>query len=158
MGGDYDFVCSVHQDRDHLHMHLIFNSVCRTGGKYHYKKGDWNRIIKPLTNRLADKYYTGHLKEKDETLDYSSDYKKGKNGVDWQARVQNDIDQCISMSKSYSDFKRKMVTEFHYQLREGVSRDYGVYLSLMPPGKGKATSFSARFIGRSTIGYGSGSA
>lgn len=138
LGEDYDFVCSVHQDRDHLHMHLIFNSVCRTGGKYHYKKGDWNRIIKPLTNRLADKYHTGYLKEKDETLDYSSNYKKGENGVDWQACVQSDIDKCISMSKSYSDFKRKMVTEFHYQLREGVSRDYGVYLSLMPPGKGKA--------------------
>lgn len=91
-----------------------------------------------MTNRLADKYHTGRLKEKDETLDYSSDYKKRTNGVDWQARVQGDIDQCISMSKSYSDFKRKMVTEFHYQLREGVSRDYGVYLSLMPPGKGKA--------------------
>lgn len=138
LGDDYDFVCSVHQDRDHLHMHLIFNSVRRTGGKYHYKKGDWNRIIKPLTNHLADKYHTGHLKEKDETLDYSSDYKKRNNGVDWQARVQSDIDQCINISKSYSDFKRKMVTEFHYQLREGVSRDYGVYLSLMPPGKGKA--------------------
>ncbi len=138
LGEDYDFVCSVHQDRDHLHMHLIFNSFRRTGGKYHYKKGDWNRIIKPLTNHLADKYHTGYLKEKDETLDYSSDYKKGKNGVDWQARVQSDIDQCISVSKSYSDFKRKMITEFHYQLREGVSRDYGVYLSLMPPEKGKA--------------------
>lgn len=137
-GDDYDFVCSVHQDRDHLHMHLIFNSVHRTGGKYHYKKGDWNRIIKPLTNHLADKYHTGHLKEKNETLDYSSDYKKRTNGVDWQARVQSDIDKCINMSKSYSDFKRKMVTEFYYQLREGVSRDYGVYLSLMPPGKGKA--------------------
>lgn len=138
LGDDYDFVCSVHQDRDHLHMHLIFNSVHRTGGKYHYKKGDWNRIIKPLTNHLADKYHTGHLKEKNETLDYSSDYKKRTNGVDWQARVQSDIDKCINMSKSYSDFKRKMVTEFYYQLREGVSRDYGVYLSLMPLGKGKA--------------------
>jgi hypothetical protein len=138
LGDVYDFVCSVHQDREHLHMHLIFNSVCRTGSKYHYKKGEWNSIIKPLTNRLADKYHTGHLKEKDDTLDYSSDYKSKKNGVDWQARVQSDIDVCISRSKSYSDFKRKMVTEFHYQLREGVSRDYGVYLSLMPPGKGKA--------------------
>lgn len=138
LGDAYDFVCSVHQDRDHLHMHLIFNSVRRTGGKYHYKKGDWNCIIKPLTNRLADKYHTGYLREKDETLDYSSDYKKKKNGGDWQARVQSDIDLCIGMSKSYCDFKGKMVSEFHYQLREGVSRDYGVYLSLMPPGKGKA--------------------
>lgn len=92
-------------------------------------------MVKYLKKR---KLYTGHLKEKDETLDYSSDYKKRTNGVDWQARVQSDIDKCINISKSYSDFKRKMVTEFHYQLREGVSRDYGVYLSLMPPGKGKA--------------------
>lgn len=71
-------------------------------------------------------------------MDYSSDYKKKNNGVDWQARVQDDIERCIGMSKSYCDFKRKMISEFHYQLREGVSKDYGVYLSLMPPGKGRA--------------------
>jgi hypothetical protein len=31
-----------------------------------------------------------------------------------------------------------MVTEFQYQLREGVSKNYGMYLSLTPPGKAKA--------------------
>ena len=70
LGDKYDYVFAVHSDRDHLHMHLIFNSVCREGGKYRYEKGDWDRIIKPLTNQLAEKYHTGPLREKDETLDY----------------------------------------------------------------------------------------
>lgn len=35
----YDYACSVHKDRDHMHMHLVFNSVARNGGKYRYEKG-----------------------------------------------------------------------------------------------------------------------
>lgn len=134
----YDFVFSVHQDREHMHMHLIFNSVCREGGKFRYEKGDWNKIIKPLTNRLARKYHTGNLKEKDKTLDYSSDYNKELNGMTWKERVQKDIQECITKSKSYEEFKSKMVKEFQYQLREGVSQEHGLYLALTPPQKAKA--------------------
>ena len=41
LAGAYDYACSVHKDRDHMHMHLVFNSVSRSGGKYRYQKGDW---------------------------------------------------------------------------------------------------------------------
>ena len=74
LGDHYDYACSVHKDRDHMHMHLVFNSVARNGGKYRYEKGDWEKVIRPLTNRLAEKYHTGPLKEKDPALDYSPDY------------------------------------------------------------------------------------
>ena len=74
LGDHYDYACSVHKDRDHMHMHLVFNSVARNGGKYRYEKGDWEKVIRPLTNRLAEKYYTEPLKEKDPALDYSPDY------------------------------------------------------------------------------------
>ena len=53
-------------------------------------------------------------------------------------RVEQDMDECILLSKSYADFKNRMVRDFHYQLREGVSREHGVYLALTPPGRGKA--------------------
>ncbi len=135
LGDKYDYVYAVHSDRDHLHMHLIFNSVCREGGKFRYEKGDWNRIIKPLTNRLAEKYHTGPLKEKDESLDYDNSKEKGK---EWQEIIRDDIDECIARSKSYEEFKEIMVSEFGYQLREGVSREHGVYLALTPPGRAKA--------------------
>lgn len=67
---NYDYACSVHKDREHMHMHLVFNSVSRNGGKYRYEKGDWENVIRPLTNRLAQKYHTGPLKEKNPALDY----------------------------------------------------------------------------------------
>jgi hypothetical protein len=135
---DYDYACSVHQDRDHLHMHLVFNSVGRHGRKYRYEKGDWEKIMRPLTNRLAEKYHTGSLKEKDPSLDYSTDYdKKGKNPTG-REQVEQDMDNCILQSKSYGDFKKRMIRDFHYQLREGVSREHGVYLALTPPGRAKA--------------------
>ena len=135
---EHDYACSVHQDRDHLHMHLVFNSVKRSGGKYRYEKGDWNRIIRPLTNRLAKKYHTGPLKEKDLALDYSTDYDKKSGNMTGREQVESDIDSCILQSKSYGDFKKRMVEDFHYQLREGVSREHGVYLALTPPGRAKA--------------------
>ena len=135
---NYDYACSVHKDREHMHMHLVFNSVSRNGGKYRYEKGDWENVIRPLTNRLAQKYHTGPLKEKNPALDYSTDYDKKKGNMTGRERVERDMDECILLSKSYADFKNRMVRDFHYQLREGVSREHGVYLALTPPGRGKA--------------------
>ncbi len=135
LGDKYDYVCAVHNDRDHLHMHLIFNAICRDGGKYRYEKGDWDKVIKPLTNRLADKYSTGHLRERDESLDYD---KSKENQINWKNIIKKDIDKCIKKADSYEEFKEQMLSDFGYKLREGVSREYGVYLSLTPPGKAKA--------------------
>ncbi|MCM1244715.1 MAG: relaxase/mobilization nuclease domain-containing protein [Roseburia sp.] len=131
LGEEYDFVVAEHSDRELTHMHLIFNSVRRGGGKYHYGKDEWDKVIKPLTNRICDKYHTGHVKEKDKDLDYAPER-------NWKAEVEEAIDECIKASKSYSDFKIRLQRDFHYSLREGVSKDYGVYLSLKPPGKAKA--------------------
>ena len=131
----YHFVCAVHSDREHMHMHLVFNSICRDGGKYRYKQGDWDRVIKPLTNKLADKYNTGHLKERDKGIDYNNELEQNHK---WQDIIREDIDKCILISADYEDFKSKMISEFKYNLREGVSRNHGIYLSLTPPGKSKA--------------------
>ena len=138
LGDCYDYACSVHKDRDHMHMHLVFNSVARNGGKYRYEKGDWEKVIRPLTNRLAEKYHTGPLKEKDPALDYSPDYDRKQETMTGKERVEQDIDQCIWESRSYADFKKRLVRDYDYQLREGVSREHGVYLALTPPGRGKA--------------------
>ena len=57
LGGKYEAVYSVHTDKDHLHAHLVFNSVNMiTGKKYAYNKGDWKYLIQPITNRLCAEY------------------------------------------------------------------------------------------------------
>lgn len=131
LGKDYDYVVAEHSDRELTHMHLIFNSVKRNGGKYHYDNREWEKVITPLTNQLCEKYGTGLLKEKDKKLDYTTT-------KDWKKKIENDIEECILRSKSYEDFKNRMQKEYHYILREGISRDHGVYLALTPPGKARA--------------------
>ena len=53
LGKDFEAVYAVHNDTDHIHGHIIFNSVrCTTGYKYDYRNGDWENIIQPLTNLI----------------------------------------------------------------------------------------------------------
>lgn len=57
LGADYEAVYAVHNDTDHIHGHLIFNSVrCTDGRKYDYPKGEWEQRIQPLVNRLCKKH------------------------------------------------------------------------------------------------------
>ena len=47
----------MHDNTEHIHSHIIFNSVSfMDGRKYRYEKGDWIKIIQPITNRLCEKY------------------------------------------------------------------------------------------------------
>ncbi len=39
LGDRYDYACSVHKDRDHMHMHLVFNSVARRVESTGMKRG-----------------------------------------------------------------------------------------------------------------------
>ena len=42
LGDNYDYVFSIHNDHDHMHGHIVFNSVNRISGyKYRYENGDW---------------------------------------------------------------------------------------------------------------------
>ena len=132
LGDDYDFVCSAHSDRDHRHMHLVFNSVSRNGKKYRYEKGDWQKVITPLTNKLADKYHTGCLKEKD------SRQRMEESKVDWKEKIQKEMDDCIRLCSTYPEFVEMIQSKYGYEIRQGVSEKHGVYLTLKPPGKSKA--------------------
>ena len=56
-GGEYEAVVVVHTDRDHLHAHIVINSVNMvTGYKFQYKNGDWKSYFQPITNKLCEEY------------------------------------------------------------------------------------------------------
>lgn len=61
-GNSTDYVFAVHNDHDHMHAHIVFNSVNRiTGYKYRYENGDWARYIQPITDRIAKKHGLSEL-------------------------------------------------------------------------------------------------
>lgn len=55
LGNDYEAVYAVHTDREHMHGHLIWNSVSMTTGKkYNSPKGNWKNHLQPVTNKYCD--------------------------------------------------------------------------------------------------------
>ena len=55
LGDDYEAVYAVHTDREHMHGHLIWNSVSMTTGKKHNSpKGNWKNYLQPITNKYCD--------------------------------------------------------------------------------------------------------
>ena len=55
LGDDYEAVYAVHTNREHMHGHLIWNSVSMTTGKkYNSPKGNWKNHLQPITNKYCD--------------------------------------------------------------------------------------------------------
>lgn len=55
LGDDYEAVYAVHTDREHMHGHLIWNSVSMTTGKkYNSPKDNWKNHLQPITNKYCD--------------------------------------------------------------------------------------------------------
>ena len=57
LAGEYEAVVAVHTDREHLHAHIIINSVNMvTGYKFQCRDGDWKYKFQPITNKLCEEY------------------------------------------------------------------------------------------------------
>ena len=55
LGDDYEAVYAVHTDREHMHGHLIWNSVSMTTGKkYNSPKSNWKNHLQPITNKYCN--------------------------------------------------------------------------------------------------------
>lgn len=129
---EYETIYTVHNDKDHVHGHIIFNSVNKiTGGKYRYEKGDWLKNIQPITNRLCEEYGLSTIdldgeigREKDSSVSLNDSL--GKKLV-WSDMIRRDIDAAIIRAVGYDDFLR-ILEDKGYAIKQGK------YLSLRPRG------------------------
>lgn len=79
LGDAYEAVFVVHDNTDHVHSHIVFNSVSFVDGKkYRYEKGDWAKYIQPITNKLCQEYGLSIIDVED-----GSKEKKHENYKDW---------------------------------------------------------------------------
>lgn len=142
IGDKYETVFALHQDKEHLHSHIIFNSVdLIEGKKYHYKDGDWKRDIQPITNELCEKYGLSTIDfigESDRVnMKYDEWQRKKKGEYAWPDVIRSDIDEAINAVSSFDNFI-EYLKNIGYHVRTGQSQKYGEYMSLKPDGKPRA--------------------
>lgn len=125
---DYEVVYAVHNNTEHMHGHIIWNSVRFTDGlKYRYSKGDWERIIQPLVNEICEKYGLSTLDPK-QRAGTEKEWDKQKDGpFVWNEQIRKDIDGCIIRAYDFQSFINLLEDE-GYQIKRGK------YLAVKPPG------------------------
>ncbi len=107
IGNKYEAVFAVHDNTEHVHSHIVFNSVSFVdGSKYHYKKGDWKSIIQPITNRICEEYGLSSLELDDEIAnDKSKEWSLRRDGeFVWSDMIRRDIDACILQAGNIDEF------------------------------------------------------
>ena len=134
IGNRYEAVYVVHDNTDHIHSHIIMNSVSFVDGKkYRNEKGDWAKYIQPITNRLCEEYGLSiiDLEEERSNKKRTEHYKEWNEIRDgkfvWSDMIKRDIDACIIQSDCYEAFIN-MLQEKGYRVKEGK------YLAVLPPG------------------------
>lgn len=143
--GNFLYVIAVHNDKSHLHAHVIFDSVSQKDGyKFHSPFHDWKKRIQPITDRLCKKYGLPTLTYDEEMERKGKNYKEwlhekeqregcGLNEVTPYDVIRDDIEEAILYSDTYGDFLNYLKSELNYQITRDKSG-----LSLRPGWRGKA--------------------
>ena len=134
LGKKYEAVFAVHDNTEHIHSHIVFNSVSFVDGrKFHYKQGDWEKIIQPITNRICMEYGLSYIdldNERTTVKDRKNNrewYVQKDGEFVWSEMIKRDIDACILQSSSFDEFI-SMLNEKGYEVKTGK------YIAVKPPG------------------------
>lgn len=116
---EYEAVVAVHTDREHLHAHIVLNSVDMVNGyKFQYHNGDWKAIIQPITNRLCEEYGLDIM-----PAEYSKD-PKNMSRPEWEREnsyttlIKEDVNYCALLAEDERHFIY-LLSRLGYEVKEG---------------------------------------
>ena len=128
--GKYECVVATHIDREHIHSHLVLNSVSfEDGKKYHSNKDSVEQLMK-LSDEICQRYGVHVLDapKKKMNKDFLSDseYRSAKRGESFKWELMNVINQVMKQAKSKKQFCYLMKQQ-GYDVRWEDNRKYITY-------------------------------
>lgn len=92
LGGKYEFVLTTHVDKDHLHNHLIFNSVSFVDyKKYHSNKQSYH-FIRRTSDRICKEHGLSVVVPGQDKGKSYAEYTAEKQGTSYKAKLKTAID------------------------------------------------------------------
>ena len=135
---DYECVVATHIDREHIHSHIVFNSVSfEDGRKYHSDNNSLHELMK-LSDEICESYGVHTLQKptfnKDGQNDVLGDkeYRSALRGESFKFALMNAITDCMKQAKSQKQFV-KLMNRKGYDVRWEQQRKYITYTT--PKGK-----------------------
>lgn len=123
----HEVMVYTHTDREHIHNHIVVNSVnFEDGHKYQMHGVKAIEKVRDMSDELCLKHDLSIVKEKTAELRYTLAEKhmieKGK--CSWKDEIRQCIDYARNNASSYQEFKEVLKNEFEIDLREGKYLTY----------------------------------
>ena len=139
LGARYEYVIGTHLNTDHIHSHIVWNSVSRIDGKkYHSNGKSYVTEIRAVSDELCRKYKLSVI-DTENSKHVAKPYAEWlaeKNGQPtWRTAIRQDVDEAIQQSLTWRQFLNALDRK-GYEVRMG--RKYPV---LRPPGKERFVRF-----------------
>ena len=140
-GEGFEIVIGTHLNKEHLHNHIVVNSVSFASGKKLRFNKQGYRELQKISDQLCRKYGLSVIESKAHGKSYKEwlNEKEGKPAV--RGRIRKDIDLAIKESFNYGTFIANLEKR-GYLIKDSPSR---TYTALKPP-------FGVRFIRLNSLG------
>ena len=139
LGARYEYVIGTHLNTDHIHSHIVWNSVSRIDGKkYHSNGKSYVTEIRAVSDELCRKYKLSVIdtENSNHVAKPYAEWMAEKNGQPtWRTAIRQDVDDAIQQSLTWRQFLGTLDRK-GYEVRMG--RKYPV---LRPPGKERFVRF-----------------
>ena len=139
LGGRYEYVIGTHLNTDHIHSHIVWNSVsCVDGKKYRSNYKSYVTEIRAVSDELCRKYKLSVIDTENShhVAKPYAEWLAEKNGQPtWRTAIRQDVDEAIQQSLTWRQFLNALERK-GYEVRMG--RKYPV---LRPPGKERFVRF-----------------
>ena len=127
--GKYECVVATHIDREHIHSHIVFNSVSFEDGKKYHSNGNTVQELMDLSDEICMRYGVAVLdKQPQKKKDVFSDreYRSAVRGESWKFQLMNAVTEVMKQAKSKKQFVF-MMKQLGYGVRWEDSRKYITY-------------------------------
>ena len=139
LGGRYEYVIGTHLNTDHIHSHIVWNSVsCVDGKKYRSNYKSYVMEIRTVSDELCRKYKLSVIDTENSNhvaKPYAEWLAEKNNHPTWRTAIRQDVDEAIQQSLTWRQFLNALERK-GYEVRMG--RKYPV---LRPPGKERFVRF-----------------
>lgn len=144
LGDKYEVIVSTHLDHDHLHCHILFNSVgFMDGAKFRNTFQDYYRDIRGISNEVSRAHGVSVI-EPEAKGEHYAEWSAGQSGkATVRGLIRQDMDAAINSAFTYQTFWEQLA-KMGYTIKRGPNVKH---TAVRPPG-------GARFIRLASLGDG----
>lgn len=145
--GKFSYIVATHTDREHPHNHIIFCAADNIDHKKYYDTKKSYHHIRQLSDELCKEHNLSIIIPSGRKGKKYVEWKAEQEGISWKKRLQQDIDECVKIAKSYEDFLL-LIREKGYTISgEKIGNPHAKYIKFLAPGQERPVRGSFRNFG-----------